>query len=109
MSLQDINSSSVGWGTGMNSLSCMTAYQPYFTKRKALSLGITGAGSGVGTLVLSALLRVLFDNFSFSGAILLYGTFICYVTIWNVHMLYCYFVCSYARLLHGMLICQIVA
>lgn len=57
----------------MNSLSVMTAYQPYFDKRKALSLGITGSGSGLGTLILSSSMRVLFNNFSFTGAMLIYG------------------------------------
>ena len=67
----------------MNSLSCMTAYQPYFNKRTALSLGITGSGSGIGVILCSTILRFLFDHYTFSGAMLLYGklVFECWQTI----------------------------
>lgn len=57
----------------MNDLTAMTVYQPYFNQRKALYLGVTGAGAGAGTLLLPFVLRALFDNYSFSGAMLLYG------------------------------------
>ena len=59
----------------MNSLSSHTAYQPYFDKRKALSLGIAGAASGLGIFLVSAILRFLFDNYTFSGAMLLFGKY----------------------------------
>lgn len=62
-----------GWGTGLNYISVLTVYQPYFNKRKALSLGITGAGAGIGTMVISPLLRLFFDNYTFPGAMLLNG------------------------------------
>ena len=57
----------------MTSLSVYTAYNGYFDKKKALSLGLTTGGSGVGVILIPIMLRMLFDNFSFSGAILLYG------------------------------------
>ena len=62
-----------GIGSGMANLSVFTAYNGYFDKWKALSIGLTTAGSGIGTILIPLLLRMLFDNFSFSGAILLYG------------------------------------
>ena len=64
----------------MNSLSSHTAYQPYFDKRKALSLGIAGAASGLGIFLVSAILRFLFDNYTFSGAMLLFGKYYIWFT-----------------------------
>lgn len=66
---------SSGFGTGMISLVSFTAYAQYFDKRKALALGITASGSGVGTIILPAILRALFDSFPFPSAMLLYGKF----------------------------------
>lgn len=57
----------------MVKLSAYTAYNEYFNKKKALSIGLATSGSGIGTIAIPPLLRWLFDNFSFSGAILLYG------------------------------------
>lgn len=54
-------------------LTVFTAFVPYFNQKKALSLGVSTAGSGVGMMIIPILLRFLFDNFSFSGAMLLYG------------------------------------
>ena len=68
----------IGTGAGMISLTTFTAYGPYFDKQKALSLGITAAGSGVMTIIAPSVLRTLFDNFTFSGAILLYGKTCCF-------------------------------
>lgn len=65
----------LGLGSTMISLTTVTTFGPYFDKRKALSLGITTAGGGVGMLVLSLILRYFFDNYSFSGAMLLLGNF----------------------------------
>lgn len=62
-----------GWGSGMLTLSAFTAYGPYFDKKKALSVGISSSGSGIGTILIPVLLRALFDNYSFSGAMLIYG------------------------------------
>lgn len=62
-----------GTGAGMVTLATFTAYGAYFDKKKALSLGITAAGSGFGVMIVPSLLRALFDNFDFSSAILLYG------------------------------------
>lgn len=50
-----------------------TSYVKYFDKRKGLAVGITASGSGVIVFCLSALLRFLFNNFSFSATMLLYG------------------------------------
>ena len=63
----------LGVGSGMVSLSAFTAFAPYFDKRKALSVGITASGAGIGTVVLPVILRTLFDNYSFSGALTILG------------------------------------
>lgn len=57
----------------MMSLVSFTAYQNYFDKRKALALGITASGSGLGSLVVPILLRALFDFYPFQSAMLLFG------------------------------------
>jgi MFS family permease len=62
-----------GVGNGMVTLSVFTAFAPYFKKRRALSLGLTASGSGFGMIIIPIILRKLFDNFTFSGAMLLYG------------------------------------
>ena len=62
-----------GLGSGMVKLSAFTACYPYFNKKKALAIGLATSGSGVGTIAPPLLLRFLFDNYSFSGAIILYG------------------------------------
>ncbi|XP_067951111.1 monocarboxylate transporter 12-B-like [Watersipora subatra] len=49
---------------------------PYFQKRKALALGIIASGAGVGFMIIPYVLRLLFDNFSFRGACMLYGGFV---------------------------------
>lgn len=48
---------------------------PYFNKRKALALGIVSSGSGVGQLVLPLILRVLFDYYGFTGAMILFSKY----------------------------------
>ncbi|XP_067942235.1 monocarboxylate transporter 12-B-like [Watersipora subatra] len=62
-----------GLGCGMSVIVALTSYCDYFDKKKALALGLTAAGSGIFSAILPNLLRVLFDNFTFSGAILLYA------------------------------------
>ena len=62
-----------GMGNGMVMLAVLTAFAPYFDKRKALSLALTASGSGLGMIIVPPILRQLFDNFSFSGALTLYG------------------------------------
>ena len=57
----------------MVKLAAYTAHIPYFDKKKALAMGLAGSGSGIGTIAIPPLLRFLFDNYSFSGAMLLYG------------------------------------
>ena len=54
-------------------LSVLTAFGPYFDKRKAFSVGLTSGGSGIGMIVVPPMLRYLFDNYSFSGAVLIHG------------------------------------
>jgi len=57
----------------MVSLSAFTAFGPYFNKRKALAMGLAAAGSGFGTMIMPNMLRALFDNFGFTGALIVYG------------------------------------
>ena len=57
----------------MVTLTAFTAYGPYFDKRMALSVGITASGSGIMSMIAPLILRSLFDTFSFSGTMLLYG------------------------------------
>ena len=57
----------------MVTLTAFTAFGPYFDKRMALSLGITSAGSGILTIIVPYILRMFFDTYTFSGAVLLYG------------------------------------
>jgi len=57
----------------MVGLSSLTAPLPYFEKKKALSVGITCTGSGIAAVILPLVIHQLFKNYSFEGALLLYG------------------------------------
>lgn len=57
----------------MTSMAAFLAPNPYFDKRAGLAIGIVSAGSGIGQLAVTAILRTLFDSFGFSGALLIYG------------------------------------
>ena len=57
----------------MISIVAFTACQKYFEKKKALALGLASTGAGLGSLILPAVLRLLFDNLPFSSAMLFYG------------------------------------
>mgnify|MGYP001801036004 CR=1 FL=1 len=61
-----------GWASGLITLSAFTAYGPYFDKKKAISVGISGSGSGLGTIIIPIILCTLFDNYSFTGAMLIF-------------------------------------
>ncbi|XP_067951518.1 monocarboxylate transporter 12-like [Watersipora subatra] len=62
-----------GLGEGMIFLSALLVSNQYFDKKKALALGIIASGSGIAAIILPHIYRVLFDNYSFSGACLLLG------------------------------------
>lgn len=62
-----------GMGGGAVCLVAFTAYTNYFDKKKALAVGVTASGSGVGTITIPIFLRYLFDHYSFSSTMLLYG------------------------------------
>lgn len=65
-----------GVGTGLCLLTALLVSGEYFEKRKALALGITAAGSGVGQLIVPYILRFLFDEMGFSNTMLLYGRYL---------------------------------
>lgn len=71
---------STGFGQGLVLLNALLLTQPYFDKRKALAIGITAGGSGVGTLTIPNILRQLFDHLSFTEAVLVYGRFYRWIT-----------------------------
>lgn len=56
-------------------LTCYSATPPYFRKKRGLALAITSSGGGGGIIVVPFVLRFLFESFSFSSAMLLYGKF----------------------------------
>lgn len=64
---------SVGFGEVMTFLPALVVSGQYFKKRKALALGLIASGSGIGTIIIPHIYRLLFDNFDFGGACLLYG------------------------------------
>ena len=70
---------------GLLTLTSLTAYSNYFDKRKAIALGITASGAGVGGICIPPILRVLFDHFDFSSALLLFGKL--FVKLWYVYKL----------------------
>lgn len=47
----------------------LLATSQYFEKKRALALGITSAGGGIGSFYMPALVRVLFDNYPFQHAL----------------------------------------
>ena len=47
--------------------------QPYFKRRQSLAFGITAGGAGVGVALMPLIIRFLFDNYGYSGALLPIG------------------------------------
>lgn len=60
-----------GLGFGMVHLSGYVATGKYFYKRRALAVGITFCGGGVGTIVLVPLTRLIIDTYTWRGAMLI--------------------------------------
>ncbi|XP_067942293.1 monocarboxylate transporter 12-like [Watersipora subatra] len=64
-----------GLGTETIIITSLLVSGPYFRKRKALAIGLIASGSGVGSIILPSIIRFLFNNVHFSGALLIYGGF----------------------------------
>ncbi|KAF6028868.1 SLC16A12 [Bugula neritina] len=64
-----------GFGYMLTSFVAIMASSPYFVEKKALAVGLTTTGSGIGAFAIPPILRGLFDAFGFSGALLIYGGF----------------------------------
>jgi len=62
-----------GFGRGVIIMTAVTSTTPYFRKYTGLAIGISTAGSGLVSLVLPLILRFLFDNLTYEGAMLMYG------------------------------------
>jgi len=62
-----------GFGYMLTSFVAIMASSPYFVEKKALAVGLTTTGSGIGAFAIPPILRGLFDAFGFSGALLIYG------------------------------------
>ena len=52
----------------------------YFEKRKALALGFIASGSGIATMVLPNVYRLLFDHLDFTSACLFYGKLLKFIS-----------------------------
>lgn len=50
-----------------------TAFASYFSKHKALAMGLVAAGSGLGGLVNPKLLQFLFDTLNYRDALISFG------------------------------------
>lgn len=50
-----------------------TAFADYFSKHRALAVGIVAAGSGLGGLVIPLLINYLFSTYAFREALICYG------------------------------------
>ena len=57
-------------------MSAVLVSDQYFKKKKAFAFGIVMSGSGVGSIIIPFVMRPLFDNYDFTGAMLLYGELI---------------------------------
>ncbi|XP_060573753.1 monocarboxylate transporter 12-B-like [Ruditapes philippinarum] len=60
-----------GIGFGMVFLSSFVATGKYFKKRRALAVGISFSGGGIGTLVFLPIARLIIDTFRWRGAMLI--------------------------------------
>ena len=54
-------------------MSAVLVSDQYFKKKKAFAFGIVMSGSGVGSIIIPFVMRPLFDNYDFTGAMLLHG------------------------------------
>ena len=63
----------VAMGISCLSMVCFTNFAPYFDKNRALAVGLMAAGSGLGSVICTKLIRFLFDTCTFTGALVLYG------------------------------------
>ena len=84
-----------GWASGLITLSAFTAYGPYFDKKKAISVGISGSGSGLGTIIIPIILRTLFDNYSFTGAMLIFCKYKDLNLVIEIHFASCWIALTY--------------
>ncbi|XP_053403386.1 uncharacterized protein LOC123555097 isoform X2 [Mercenaria mercenaria] len=58
-----------GFGFGLVYLSGTVAISRYFLKKRALAIGISFCGSGIGLFVLPPLVRLLFEAYSWRGSL----------------------------------------
>lgn len=65
-----------GLGLGLTYFTCIVVVVHYFDKRRALAVGITACGSGIGPFVITPLTAFLLDCYDWKGAnLILAGIF----------------------------------
>ena len=64
-----------GIGVGFLHTPSISAVSEYFSKHRAMAMGIGATGSSVGQLVLPHLMRFLLDRYGYISCMLIYGTF----------------------------------
>lgn len=59
----------LGFGSGLVFLAGTVAVSRYFLKKRAIAMGVSFCGSGVGTFAIPPLVRLLFETYSWKGSL----------------------------------------
>lgn len=72
---------STGIGVGLAMSAAFVALNHYFTKKRGQAVGLSMAGTAMGMLIMPQLIRVLLEEFSFEGAVLILAGIALHATI----------------------------